>query len=52
MKRDGTAWSRSALVELSLERALMGWLGPRHGNVREAEGGRVAFLFLYILIES
>jgi len=27
-------------------------LDPRHGNAREAEGGRVAFLFLYVLIES
>ena len=47
MKRNGTAWSQSALVELSPERALMGWLGPRHRNTQEAKGGRVAFLFLY-----
>jgi len=46
IKRDGTMWSQSALVELSRERALMGWLDPRHGNAQEAEGGRVAFLFL------
>jgi len=47
MKRDGTVWARSALVELSLERALMGWLGPRHENMREAEGERVEFIILY-----
>jgi len=33
MKRDRTAWAQSALAELLEERALMGWLGPRHGNV-------------------
>jgi len=27
--------------------ALMGQLGPKHGDTREAEGGRVEFLFLY-----
>jgi len=47
MKQDGTAWVRLALAELSPERALMGQLGPRYGNTREAEGGRVEFLILY-----
>ena len=47
MKRDRTAWARSALADLSPERALMDRLGPRYGNVREAEGGRGNFLFLY-----
>ena len=47
MKWDGTTWLRLALAELSEERALMGQLGPRHGNVREAKGGRVVFLYLY-----
>ena len=47
MKRDRTAWAQLALADLSPERALMGRLGPRYGNTREAEGGRVEFLFLY-----
>jgi len=46
MRQDGTMWSQSALVELSQERALMGRLGLRHENAREAKGGRVVFLFL------
>jgi len=47
MKRDRTAWARSALADLSPERALMGWLGLRYRNTREAEGERREFLFLY-----
>jgi len=47
MKQDRTAWAQSALVDLSPERALMGQLGPRYGNMREAEGERGEFLFLY-----
>jgi len=46
MKQDGSIWLQLVLVELSEERALMGQLGLRHGNVREAKGGRVVFLFL------
>jgi len=52
MKWDRTVWSRSALAKLSQERVLIGQLDLRHGNMREAEGGRVVFLFLYVLIES
>ena len=47
MKRDRTAWVRLALADLLPERALMGRLGLRHGNMREAEGGRVEILILY-----
>jgi len=47
MKRDGTAWSRLVLAELSQEKALMGRLDPRYRNMQEAEGGRIASLFLY-----
>jgi len=48
MKRDRTVWSQAALAELSQERMLMGQLGPRHGNMREAKGGRVVFsIFIY-----
>jgi len=50
MKQDRTVWTQLALVELLEERALMGQLGPRHGNIQEAEGGH-GFYF-YILIES
>jgi len=47
MKQDRTAWARLVLAELSPERALMGQLGLRHGNMREAEGERVEFLISY-----
>ena len=41
MKWDGTMWSRSALAELSQERALMGQLGPRHGNADGGDKGKI-----------
>jgi len=47
MKWDRTAWTQSALADLSPERALMGRLGLRHGNAQEAKRRRVEFLFLY-----
>ena len=47
MKWNGTVWVQSALADLLPERVLMGQLGPRHGNMQEAEGGRVEFLILY-----
>ena len=36
MKQNRTTWAQLALVELSEKRALMGWLGPRHGNCYES----------------
>ena len=47
MKRNESTWTRLVLVELLEERALIGQLGPRHGNVQEAKGGRAVFLILY-----
>jgi len=41
IKQDGSTWLRSVLAELLEERALMGWIGLRHGNAQEAEGERM-----------
>jgi len=41
LKWDRSTWSGLVLVELLEERALMGQMGPRYGNVQEAKGERV-----------
>jgi len=48
LKWDRSTWLGLALVELSEERVLMGWMGPRNGNAQEAERGRVCLPFYFL----
>jgi len=39
LKQDGSIWLGLALVELSEESVLMGWIGPRYGILQPNSSG-------------